>query len=136
MSLLSAFHAHKRKCFLRASFTVETALLFPMLLLVILSVIYLNTHLHNRTYLLSAACEQAISGEERPLISLFASSDIKRDENESDDLRTVSYSSSTKGIWRIFNWDISEKAEYRILDPTVFIRKTHMLWTSQNSNVN
>lgn len=127
MSLLSAFHAHKRNCSLRASFTVETALLFPMLLLVILSVIYLSAHVHNRTYLLSAACEQAISGEERPLISLFASSDIKRDESESDDLRAVSYSSSTKGIWRIFNWDISEKAEYRILDPTVFIRKVNAI---------
>lgn len=46
----------------RGSFTIEAALLMPIILLVLMGVLYLNFFVHNRAWLTAAACEAAVSG--------------------------------------------------------------------------
>ena len=46
----------------KGSFTIEAALLMPLLLMVLMGVLYLDFFVHDRAWLTSAACEAAVSG--------------------------------------------------------------------------
>jgi Flp pilus assembly protein TadG len=46
----------------RGSFTVEAALLMPVIFLVLMGLLYLNFYVHNRAWLTAAAYEAAVSG--------------------------------------------------------------------------
>lgn len=46
----------------RGSFTVEAALLMPVIFLVLMGLLYLNFFVHNRAWLTAAAYEAAVSG--------------------------------------------------------------------------
>ena len=46
----------------KGSMTIETALLMPVILLVIMTVLYLFFYVHNRAWLTAAAYEAALSG--------------------------------------------------------------------------
>lgn len=46
----------------RGSFTIEAALLMPVIFLVLMGVLYLNFFVHNRAWLTAAAYEAAVSG--------------------------------------------------------------------------
>ena len=46
----------------KGSFTLEAALLMPLLLTVIMSMLYLDFFVHNRAWLTAAAYEAAVSG--------------------------------------------------------------------------
>ena len=46
----------------KGSFTLEAALLMPLLLMVIMSMLYLDFFVHNRAWLTAAAYEAAVSG--------------------------------------------------------------------------
>jgi len=46
----------------RGSFTVEAAMIMPVILLVTFSSLYLCFYVHNRTFLTTAACEAAVCG--------------------------------------------------------------------------
>lgn len=48
----------------RASYTVELALLMPVLIGTILAVIYLDDHVHNCATLTANACEAAVTGHD------------------------------------------------------------------------
>lgn len=45
----------------RGSFTIEAALLMPVIFLVLMGVLYLNFFVHNRAWLTAAAYEAAVS---------------------------------------------------------------------------
>lgn len=46
----------------RGSFTVEAALLMPLIFLILMGLLYLNFFVHNRAWLTAAAYEAAVSG--------------------------------------------------------------------------
>ena len=46
----------------KGSFTVEAALLMPVIFLVLMGLLYLNFYVHNRAWLTAAAYEAAVSG--------------------------------------------------------------------------
>lgn len=46
----------------KGSFTIEAALLMPLILMVLIGVLYLDFFVHNRAWLTSAAYEAAVSG--------------------------------------------------------------------------
>ena len=48
----------------KGSFTLEAALLMPLLLTVIMSMLYLDFFVHNRAWLTAAAYEAAVSGSD------------------------------------------------------------------------
>jgi len=62
----------------KASFTIEMALIMPVILLVVFSGIYLMAHVRNRAFLTASACEQAVSGHDPETPALFAAVDPAR----------------------------------------------------------
>lgn len=46
----------------KGSFTIEAALLMPLILMVLMGLLYLDFFVHNRAWLTSAAYEAAVSG--------------------------------------------------------------------------
>ena len=108
-------------CLKRAAFTVEAALIMPVILMVLLSVLYLCMHVHNRNYLLSYAVEQSISGHTQPDPELIFSSDISVSRTDGGNMRTVSYTSGTVYYTGRRLYGISEKAGYRKVKPVTYL---------------
>ena len=75
---------------LRASFTVEAALLMPLILLVLLTLLFAAFHLHDRNLIRAYACESAVTGKERDLPFLIFSDAEEPELAESDTARSVS----------------------------------------------
>ena len=109
------------------SFTVEAALIFPVIMLVILSVIYIDVHLMNSNIFTCLACEQAVTGNDTKPSSSFALKDIEREVKDSKSERTVSFRTGTQGIWKIFDFDIDTGADYKKSDTEKFIRAMRIL---------
>lgn len=105
----------------RAAFTVEAALIMPVILMVLLSVLYLCMHVHNRNYLLSYAVEQSISGHTQPDPELIFSSDISVSRTDGGNMRTVSYTAGTVYYTGKRLYSISEKAGYRKVKPVTYL---------------
>ena len=108
-------------CLKRAAFTVEAALIMPVILMVLLSVLYLCMHVHNRNYLLSYAVEQSISGHTQPDPELIFSSDISVSRTDGGNMRTVSYTAGTVYYTGKRLYNISEKAGYRKVKPVTYL---------------
>ena len=108
-------------CLKRAAFTVEAALIMPVILMVLLSVLYLCMHVHNRNYLLSYAVEQSISGHTQPDPELIFSSDISVSRTDGGNMRTVSYTAGTVYYTGKRLYSISEKAGYRKVKPVTYL---------------
>lgn len=115
---------------IKGSFTVEAALVFPVILIVIFSVIYLNAHIHNRSYLEIKACEISVSGKEAPPLSLFAMKECSMSVTESDNSRNVSVSASTEGVFRFLNFKLKKDCTYEKCSPSVFVKKYQLLSTA------
>ncbi len=111
----------RRKCLIRAAFTVEAALIMPVVLMVILSVLYLCMHVHNRNYLLSYAVEQSISGHIQPDPVLPFSSDISAARTDGGNMRTVSFTAGTVYYTGKRLYSISEQAGYRKVKPVTYL---------------
>lgn len=104
-----------------AAFTVEAALIMPVILMVILSVLYLCMHVHNRNYLISYAVEQSISGHVQPDPALLFSSDISVSRTDGGNMRTVSYAAGTVYYNGRKLYSISEHAGYRKVKPVTYL---------------
>ena len=111
----------RRNSLKRAAFTVEAALIMPVILMVILSVLYLCMHVHNRNYLISYAVEQSISGHVQPDPSLLFSSDISVSRTDGGNMRTVSYAAGTVYYNGRKLYSISEHAGYRKVKPVTYL---------------
>ena len=107
----------ERKLRLSASVTVESALLMPSVLLILLLFLYLMAHVHNRSVLASAACEQAISGKEREVEVLYLASGTERSVSETRHTRTVRYELVTVPLLSGRTWKETAEAEYSLTDP-------------------
>jgi hypothetical protein len=111
----------QRNGLVRAAFTVEAALIMPVILMVILSSLYLCMHVHNRNYLRSYAVEQSISGHEQPDPALLFSSDISASRTDGGNMRTVSYTAGTVYYTGRRLYSISEHAGYRKVKPVAYL---------------
>ena len=111
----------QRNGLVRAAFTVEAALIMPVILMVILSSLYLCMHVHNRNYLRSYAVEQSISGHEQPDPALLFSSDISASHTDGGNMRTVSYTAGTVYYTGRRLYSISEHAGYRKVKPVTYL---------------
>ena len=111
----------QRTGLVRAAFTVEAALIMPVILMVILSSLYLCMHVHNRNYLRSYAVEQSISGHEQPDPALLFSSDISASRTDGGNMRTVSYTAGTVYYTGRRLYSISEHAGYRKVKPVAYL---------------
>ncbi|MDD3217593.1 MAG: pilus assembly protein [Lachnospiraceae bacterium] len=130
----------------KASFTVECALLMPIILYVIIGLLYLDFHIHNQCWFTAAAYESAIDGslaavrrnqdglreaEEKAqnLENIDLLGEINTNYEVSGDKQKVQveFTSSTIAVWGGFHWDLEAKAESRIIKPVVFIRKYRAL---------
>lgn len=111
----------RRNSLKRAAFTVEAALIMPVILMVILSVLYLCMHVHNRNYLISYAVEQSISGHTQPDPELIFLSDISVSRTDGGNMRTVSYTAGTVYYTGRRLYGISEKAGYRKVKPVTYL---------------
>lgn len=117
----------------KASFTIESALLMPLILIVLISLIYLDIHVQNQNCLLSAACEQAVSGHDVGLLELFGALNLKRGKDE-DTSRRVSYSADTIAVYGGWKWSIKEEGTYEIVKPVQLIRKIQAVKKLTGSN--
>ncbi len=111
----------QRNGLVRAAFTVEAALIMPVILMVILSSLYLCMHVHNRNYLRTYAVEQSISGHEQPDPALLFSSDISASRTDGGNMRTVSYTAGTVYYTGRRLYSISEHAGYRKVKPVAYL---------------
>lgn len=107
----------------RAAFTVEAALIMPVILMVLLSVLYMCLHVHNRNYLMASAVEQAISGHEQQDPALPFSADISSARTDGGNLRTVSFSAETVYYTGRRLYSISRHAGYRKVKPVTYLWK-------------
>lgn len=105
----------------RAAFTVEAALIMPLILMVILSLLYLCIHVHNRNYLRAFAIEQSISGHVQSDPALLFSSDISAYRTDGGNMRTVSYTAGTVYYTGRRLYSISERAGYRKVKPVTYL---------------
>ncbi len=118
-----AWRSNTRGKLKRASLTVETALLSPVLITSVLMLLYLAAHVHNRTCLFAGAAEQAVSGHEQETPQLFALSgtDVSRSDTEKE--RTVGYTGGTFYLSGEQLYSIDEKAVYKKYKPVKRIRQ-------------
>ncbi|HUM84657.1 MAG TPA: hypothetical protein PLN48_12930 [Lachnospiraceae bacterium] len=107
----------------KASFTIEMALIMPVILLVVFSGIYLMAHVRNRAFLTASACEQAVSGHDPETPALFAAVDPARSKEDSEERRTVSFKAGTIYFSGQALWDIKAEGTYEKIKPVTFIRK-------------
>ncbi len=117
----------KKQCIPHGSFTVEAAMIFPVILLVVLSVMYIDVHLMNLNIFTCLACEQAITGNETAPSSSFSLKSIDRQLEDGENERIVSFCTGTEGIWKIFSFDINTNARYKKSDTEKFIRTLRIL---------
>ena len=113
----------RRNSLTRGAFTVEAALLMPVILMVLLSSLYLCMHVHNRNYLRAYAVEQSISGHVQPDPALLFSSDMTAGRTDGGNMRTVSYTAATVYYTGRRLYSISEHAGYRKVRPAAYLWK-------------
>ena len=109
--------------FTEGSVTVETALVMPLLLVTILSVLYLTIHVRNGCCITSSCIEQAISGRTQRGPALFFSGNIERTDEESSSQRTVSMSAETIYFSGQVLWGTGSKRTYKKYYPVSYLRK-------------
>lgn len=133
----------------RASITVETALLMPLILYVIFALLYINFHTYNRVWARECAEEAALDGiigavkrgedgQRQMDIKLeqckrslpFAMFGVQTRAKSDKRKVTVTIEGETKAIWGGFRWKIKEETNRKIIKPVVFIRQVR-LWTEE-----
>ena len=111
-----------RRRILRASATIETALLMPLILLVIFAVISLDFFTVSAVTCRSAACEQAVSGKVYEDLFLPGSEAAVRSGKDGEAVRTVEFSSGTAMIYGSRRFQIKEEAVYKKVRPVKLVR--------------
>ncbi len=109
---------------LPGSFTVESALLVPLILGVLFLMLYASSHVHARTVCTGAACERAVTGSEFTP-SVFLAHELSLSQSDSENERSVQSSVRTQVPVgpRVFSAETKET--YRKMKPVKFIRQSH-----------
>lgn len=125
----------------KGSFTVETACVMPLVLLVLFGVIYLDFFVHNRSWLTAAAYESALCGsmegikkdgkvyesarmrsEELGNVGFFGAENLSTQTNVGKEVQ-VTYDLDTIVAYGGLNWHLRTEGTAKILDPVEHIRK-------------
>ena len=125
----------------KGSMTIETALLMPLLLLVIFGMLYLFFYVHNRTWLTAAAYEAALDGSMEAWVpegmcsekalqkgkklgntGFFGSKNLKIQATAGKKVRVI-YDLDTISVYGGFKGHLQIKGEVKILKPVSWIRK-------------
>ena len=113
----------------RASFTIETALLMPVLIFAIIMSVYLTVHVMNRSVLASSCVEQAVSGRSQEVNVLFASGAVSWKRADDENARTVSAQAATLHYSGSELWQSESTATYQKIRPVTAIRIARKAWT-------
>jgi len=105
---------------LDASYTVECALIMPMVLLVIVGSIYITAHYHNKAALQAAACRSAVTAAEASPILFFSEAGRSAVEEGEDSVRTE-YSRKTNAFSGNTVWEVTAEAVYEKQKPVTYI---------------
>lgn len=138
-------HMVERADWKKGSFTIETALWMPVILMVWMGAVSMCLFVHNRAWLTAAAYEAAITGswdavcsqgnvEERAreklhmLVggSLFGSRDIQADIEKNRETLSVSVK-GRHGAYGNLQWQFCAEGTRKMYRPVSFIRKTRGL---------
>ena len=125
----------------RGSFTIEAALLMPVIFLVLMGVLYLNFFVHNRAWLTAAAYESAVSGsmegvrkngqvydtarmrsEELGNTGFFGAENLSTQTNVGKQVQ-VTYDLDTISSYGNLNWHLRTEGTSGIINPVKHIRK-------------
>lgn len=112
-----------RSAVLKASLTVEAAMIAPVLMTAVFLLLYLTAHVHNRSCLYALAAEQAVSGRAQEDPSLFAMAELKVQRSDSKKERVISYKAGTLYLDGERMWSIEEKAVYEKCFPVKRLRQ-------------
>ncbi len=107
---------------LPASFTVEAALLMPILFFSLFSVIYLTFHIHNAAALHANAAERTVTGTQQTAIHYMASEHQTLSVQNRKTHRTASYSASIMNYNDRLFGTVSGTVVYQKYDPTKELR--------------
>lgn len=108
---------------MQASYTVEAALVFPVILLAVIGCLYLDFHVHSRACLTAASCEQAITGHDPANPDLFGVFHLTREKTEGENKRRVAFSAETIAAFGSWKWEMEEAGTYEIQKPVKRIRE-------------
>ena len=106
-----------------ASVTAETAMLMPVVLFTVFMALYLTFHVHNRSCLMAAAGESAVSGREHEAPQLFAAGGVSLEMQDSAFGRTGKASAGTFYYTGEELWKISGEQTWKRYKPVATIRR-------------
>lgn len=125
----------------KGSMAIETALLMPVILLVIMTVLYLFFYVHNRAWLTAAAYEAALSGSMEAAVpdgnsreaalkkgnelgntGFFGSENLKV-QAEAGKKVQVTYDLDTFSVYGGFRSHLKVQEAVKVIDPVSWIRK-------------
>ncbi len=110
-----------------ASFTVETAMLMPLILLTVFSSLYLTFYIHASAALTANAAEQAVSTAEFTPIRYMASSEPSFTVEDHALEKTVSYSAQIFNANDNLFGELNGRLTYRKFNPAKELRwKQHL----------
>ena len=125
----------------KGSFTIETACVMPLILLVLMGLIYLSFFVHNRAWLTAAAYESAVSGsmegikkngeiydtarmrsEELGSIGFFGVENLGTQTNVGKEVQ-VTYDLDTISSYGNLSWHLRTEGKSAVINPVKHIRR-------------
>ena len=125
----------------KGSFTIETACVMPLILLVLMGLIYLSFFVHNRAWLTAAAYESAVSGsmegikkngeiydtarmrsEELWSIGFFGAENLGTQTNVGKEVQ-VTYDLDTISSYGNLSWHLRTEGKSAVINPVKHIRR-------------
>ncbi|MGI6069554.1 MAG: TadE/TadG family type IV pilus assembly protein [Blautia sp.] len=136
---------YRKRSLWKGSFTVELALLMPLILLVVLGILSLSFFMHHKVWLTAAAYESAGMGaslEERQETAGVTAAKLRAEERYRDyfecdpgtnlkvskngEILQVCYTGKVQSVYGGLLWRIEAKGKCRIWRPAAFIRKVRL----------
>lgn len=96
--------------------------MMPLVCTVLVLILYLCAHVHNRAYLLARAWEEVIMETRLEEPVLFGAGSINCNQSFGDKENTVTYTADTKAAWGGWDWPVSVGATSKKIKPVDFIR--------------
>lgn len=116
---------------LRASFTVETALLMPLIFATVFSCVFLSFQYHNSAAMTANAAEAAITGAQQKIPSYVGAGSVSLKTNDKKFERTASVSGHTSS-WLLPEGNMVCVQTYRKVNPTRMLRRIHAISVHQD----
>lgn len=111
---------------LRASLTVETALLMPLIFAAVFSCVFLTFQYHNTAAMTANAAEAAITGRQQELPSYAGAGSVSLSIDDQKRKRTASVLGHTSS-WLFPDDDMVCTQTYQKVNPTRLLRRLRLL---------